>query len=528
MKRVLLSLFALTATMYACQNPVENVDVGLKETLPTNVELRFKSLTGVAPKSVTVRVTGPDADKVVTILNTKNFRVDEDGVLKLATVESVAPDSEHPLRFTVVATADGFMEVVRPITLSDNNQRMVPITMPGNKANGGIVEMTAQSDARGSFKTTLTLQTSEAGNAAIQATVTIPAGALLKDALYKPVDGGLTVRMQPVVVNSAADLPSSGLLASAATTPGEVDGAQQLTNIAGAVTLEIHNSDYKTVKTFSVPVRMVFAVNQQTVNPATGEQIKPGNAIPMFSYDAATDQWQQEAEGLIQKNARTGQLECVAQLPHLSTWVAAFRKQVCKEGVTFEVKSNFKDYDAPFYCQVLYVNRDGLVKAVAASFYRTLIDDSEISVTNLDQDGSVILRVYENPANLTKFITSPVVKACKGETKIDVRSLKIPATAQAMTFTIQFPCQNVNEKILPERVVAQFRPAGTSGWQDLVTLDRKDIKKDLLRGTTYKATRGQRYDLRVKVLGFNFEQPNQLIDKNDWLVKIRGKEFCKK
>lgn len=528
MKRVLLSLFALTATMYACQNPVENVDVGLKETLPTNVELRFKSLTGVAPGSITVRVTGPDADKVVTILNTRNFRVDGDGVLKLATVESVAPDSEHPLRFTVVATADDFLEVVQPITLSDNNQRMLPITMPGSKANGGIVETTAQSDARGSFKTTLTLQTSEAGNAATRATVTIPAGALLKDASYKPVDGGLTVRMKPVAVNSAMDLPNNGLLARTATAPGEVDGAQQLTNIAGAVTLEIHNSDYKSVKTFSVPVRMTFAVNQQTVNPATGERIKHGDAISMFSYDAATGRWQQEAEGLIQKNARTAQLECIAQLPHLSTWVAAFKKSVCSKGVVFDVKSNFDDYDMPFYCQVLYVNKNGLIKAVAASFYETLIDKSEIRVTNLDQDGSVILRVYEDPANLSKFITSPVARSCEDKVKLDVRALKIPATAQAMAFTIQFPCQNVNDKILPERVVAQFRPAGTSGWQDLVTLDRKDIKKDLLRGTTYKATKGKRYDLRVKVLGFNFEQPNQLIDKNDWVVKIKGKEFCKK
>ncbi|MDB5241364.1 MAG: hypothetical protein JWP57_1989, partial [Spirosoma sp.] len=183
----------------------------------------------------------------------------------------------------------------------------------------------------------------------------------------------------------------------------------------------------------------------------------------------------------------------------------------------------------PFYCQVVYVDKNGRDGSVASSFYRELIDGSEIEVTNLNQDESVRLKVYENPADLSKFVASPTVKSCsKGQTNLDVRSLKIPSSATPMTFTIKFPCKNVDEKALPESVVAQFRESGTATWQNLVTLNRKDIKKDLLQGATYKVAYGKRYDLRVKVLGFNFEQSNLLLDKNDWLVPIRGKEFCKK
>ena len=107
MKRVLLTLFASAAVIYACKNPVQDLDLGLKTALTTNVEIHFKFQPGDSPKSVAVRLTGPDADKVVSILNTKNFRVDGDGVLRLSTLASVAPQAGHPLHFTVVATAAG-------------------------------------------------------------------------------------------------------------------------------------------------------------------------------------------------------------------------------------------------------------------------------------------------------------------------------------------------------------------------------------------------------------------------------------
>ena len=527
MKRVLLTMFALGGAMYACQSPVENVEVGLKPSLATNIELRFKPQGGLSPQSVNVRIVGPDADKVVTVLNTKNFKVDDDGVLKLATLESVSPDSEHPLRFTVVAKADNYMEVVQPVTLLDNNQRTAPVTMFSNHTTSSIVQATGQSDAVGSLKKAVTMQTG-AGTASAQATVTIPQGTLLKDAMDRPVDGDLVVRMHPLTVTSAMDLPNNGMLTNLNTATDGVVGTEQLSNIAGAVTLDIHNNDYQTVKTFSAPIRLAFAVNPQTVNPETNERIKHGDAIPMFSYDAATDRWQQETDGLIQTNSRTGLLECVAQLSHLSTWTAAHKKPTCKEGPSFKVLSNFKDYDMPFLCQVVYVDKNGKDLSVANSFYRELNNGSEIELSNLNRNQFVRLKVFENPADMSKFIASPTVKSCgNGKVTIDVRALKGPANPSATTFTVQFPC-TVDGKKLPEEVTAQYRETGTSAWKNLITLERKDVKGDRLQGSTRKVTQGKRYDLRIKVLSFSFEQPNQLIDKKDWVIPYRGKNFCKK
>lgn len=527
MKKALFSLIVFVGLLYACKNPVENVDVGLKTALPTSVELRFKPQSGALPTFLNIEISGPDADRVVSTLNTKNFAIDEDGLLNLALLAGSAPSDKQPLRFTVVATTDKFLKVVHPVELTDESLRTVPITLLSNQGGAPVVQATGQSNAAGTMTNTVTIQTPSASNV-MQAAVTIPQGTQLKDVTGEPVDGRVTLTMLPVGANATADLPNGGILNNATTATGDAIDAQRLSSLAGAVTLEIYNEDNQTVKTFSKPISITFKVDPKTINPTTGEAIKVGDLIPLFSYNAATDRWQQEQTAKIEKNAAGG-LQCVAAAPHLSTWAAGYTNKICSTGLTFKVKSNFSDYDVPFYCQAVYVDKNGRDLSVASSFYASLVDNTDIVVNNLNQNQSVRLKVYENPNDLTKFVASQTVESCgKDKANLDVRSFKIPAKATSVNFTIQFPCKNVDEKKLPEQVTAQFRPTGTSTWQDLITMGRKDIKGNLLQGKTYKVTPNKRYDLRVKVLGYNLEQPNFLVDQNTWLIKIKTDEFCKK
>ena len=425
-KVLVLSFLGLIGWLTSCQNPIEGLEIFFKKPYPTALEAQYYTAAGTVPDNLQVQVTGPDANRVITTVNTKKFKVTSDGSLYLS-IDSLGarPSQGKPLRFTVVVKAEGFVESVIPLEYSSDTPRFVGVVMQPLSGTSPIKQSTASADARGSVTNEWTF---EAPNGTAQNAVmktVVPQNTELKDAAEKPVLGKIQATFQGIDISKplAAFLPyplENQTIPKPLLPNGTVGIDQRLTQIAGAFLLQMHNEHYQVVKSFSRPIEVKIPLLAQLYNPNERRMVVEGDAIPLFSYDIANNQWKVEEAGKVQK-AANGSLEYVARLAHLSVWVAGFTKQKCETGLSFRVKSILPSSSSTYQCEVI----DEASGARLQVFKSTINNGEIIKVTGLESDQFVRLRITDNWSTTTAL--SALVNGCTADVQdIDVTTFKKP------------------------------------------------------------------------------------------------------
>ncbi len=447
MKRVLFLLGLWLGLVSACKNPIDGLELRFKKPYPVALDVQFYTNSGgELPESSQVLLAGPDANRLITTVNSKKFRLSSDGTLFLA-IDSLGPrpTPENPLRFTVVVKSPGFVDAVLPIAMKDDHQRSVALVLQPTGAASPIRITQNAVSRQGSVDRDWTMETpTPVGNGQSSAKVTIPKGTKLKDVAGNDVGGTITARLQAVDISQ----PNATFLINPITnqtipTPLSIGGNglgsnQQLTQLAGAFLLQLHNEQYQLVKTFSQPIRVSFSVDAQWYHPQERRQIQEGDFIPLYSYDAATEQWQQEKSGKIEKSTGGG-LEYVAELSHLSLWVAGFSKQKCATGPAFKIKSSLPATSLQYQCEVISEGANIRLQV----FKSTANHGDVIRINGLESDQFVRLRITDVLG--TTAITSQMVNGCSGEIQeIDVSSFKkqIQKCTTGPAFKIKSPLPN--------------------------------------------------------------------------------------
>ena len=65
----------------ACKNPIEGLELFFKKPYPVALEVQYYTAAGEVPSNMQIQLTGPDANRLVTTVNTKKFKVTSDGTL---------------------------------------------------------------------------------------------------------------------------------------------------------------------------------------------------------------------------------------------------------------------------------------------------------------------------------------------------------------------------------------------------------------------------------------------------------------
>ncbi|GAB3929433.1 hypothetical protein [Larkinella terrae] len=524
----LVTIFLLLTQ--SCQNPLENVVIGFKDPIENGiVEMRFRSLKGAIPKTVDLTIAGADADKIVTTLNTDNFKVNEDGVLILA----ASPESDYshtdPLKFLVVAQATDYLDIIQPVELADTGRHTLSpawIKLTDPPFHLSATQLTGVNPSAGITATTPAINQKKDNVTAI-----IAPGSELKNAGGTVLAGPFTAALVHIENrgNNAADyLPTGSILSPVTGSDGTNLGSQQLSQIAGAFSLELYDDQFRMAQQISKPVSCVMTLNPALLNPALGRAIQAGDAIPFYRYNRVTKRWQQEKPGLVSRNGSTGQLECKTTLSHPELWVAGWTQAVCEEGPVFTVSSKLNQVDIRYLCKVV----DADTKQELSSFYAFLNNGDRITLTHLRQNRKVQLRVYNyNDAYSTGDPGQPLVETVPLATcnqtpeTLDLQKLPIPP---AITVSFEFACPpptKLNESLLPSKIRLQYSPEGQRDWRDLVTLDRKNT-----RSMSYKLQIKKPYDIRVSTDGgttWPLNQPHFVPDNNRLAFEIASPEFCK-
>jgi hypothetical protein len=536
MKRLLSIVSVLVVGLLdACQNPVENFELKFKEPLAVAVQVKYAIPAGLTVDKLTVKIAGPDAEKVVTTLNTKKFKLTSDGKLFLCLAPSTTPSTSAPIRFNIVTLSEGSFISIQEIKLENATQRNLTIGLVSNKTTEPAHESFKGSE-NGTVQSAATVQTKSEPNVS-PATITVPQGTQVKDAVGQPVGGQLTISADPLDNSSTAkadaDLPGNGII-NATTLSGGYNGSQQVLAVAGGVRITVYNEEYQLAKTFSQPIRIAFSLNAQMMNPNAGRLIQVGDQIPWFSFDEITNHWTQEEPGKVQRNA-AGNLEYVAEIKHLSLWVAAFTEEVCDQGPTFKFSSSYPDRSPAYRCEVIDQAGNIVVRAGGAFTFATAINNgSSIHLTNLKKDLKVRLRLYDN-AN--KAYVSSEIEACSNtEVVFDLKAVPYtplpPAAAdnrKEVTISLNFKCGNkgVDPEKLPFKVLyAQYRASGSQDeWKDLPMLRWPSLS------TTIFVELNKNYDLRAGSLPdrLDIDILNYKVTSTSWPINLtadESKPFC--
>jgi hypothetical protein len=108
---------------------------------------------------------------------------------------------------------------------------------------------------------------------------------------------------------------------------------------------------------------------------------------------------------------------------------------------------------------------------------------------------------------------------------INLKALPVPPV---MNLEFAFSCPGgtqLDESLLPSLLRTQYSEAGKEQWRDLITATRTERRVE-----SYKIQIGRTYDFRASTDGgatWPLRQNNYLVDKPEWVLKIRSESYCK-
>ncbi|MBA4850539.1 hypothetical protein [Emticicia sp. BO119] len=527
----ILVLFVLST----CKNPLDGFQLLFKEPIEkAKLEIRFSSTTGKLPDNVRLIIAGKDADKIVTNLNTRNFKITKEGLIFLAVNPDIIPSAQAPVTFTVVAEAEGFTKLIKEFTFTGTgNQYYSPRFFSINTPPAGVSvnQFTLSTTTQGSLTKPSTLKT-ESASKQENAWVMIQEGTVFLNSLKQPIAGEMDFVMHHFDNRSGgAYLPEGGL----ARNPFDLNNASlpdafNFSTLASFAFLEISSKQQEVARAFTKPMTINLELNPNTVNPETKSLIKAGDTIPLISYSPYTGIWKIEGSSTIIKNANTGKLECQAQIAYPAYWINGWPRWLCKQGPAFTIKSNFKDVDLLYYCVLVNTKTGNTI----ASYYINLNNNAVFRLGNLPKEmEETRLKLYNYNhiygGDRTKSIDESVnFNICESKNfSLDVTSLLVPPGIE-LEFDITCPKgKKLDEASIPSQMKTQFSEPGKNQWINMPTITR-----NATTAKTYLLRIGQKYDLRASTDGgvnWPYKQNNYLIDKKKWAFEILGDElgYCK-
>lgn len=526
-KMLYIGILCISLFVSSCKNPLDGFVLGFKEPLDkATIRLQFSLPNdGKLPSDLNFQIVGKDADKIVTNLNTKNFKISKEGVIILAVSPEFVPSSSNPIKITLVAESKDYTKIIKEVTFTATNNYsfyfgFTKRNVAGNaNANQLVLDVTKSKKLEvQSFNSTEKVQLS------------IPDNEVFLNASNEPVKGVIDVTLNHFnSKNSKGYLPAGGV----ATNPIDKDNKPlaepfDFNQTAGIVSIEMSTQSHEIIKKFSVPIKVNLDVSSTVLNPITNKNIAEKDKITLFSYDTDTGVWKEEGELTVEKSSQTGGLGVAFEVSHLTYWIIGWKRNICRVGPSYTIKSDFKDLDIVYYSQLIDASNNQLIR----DYYISVNNGAVASINFIPKVAeNVKFRVYDYNnyygGNSKDFIVeSPVLPICgTNNVVLDVSKLPIPKFVELDIKVVCPQGKVLDEAGLPAQMKVQYSEPDKNAWRDIGVLTRY-VRK--IR--TYKMLLGKKYDMRGSTDGgvtWPYVQKNYLVDKQLWSFELPGKEYCK-
>lgn len=288
--------------------------------------------------NVTTQITGPDSDKVIDLLNRPTSSFDaKNGFLSFAVQDDFPVSRDNPLRFNIVASADGYISTSVPVVLTNVSGNPIDVQMVSRSnapsgVDGGSASNVGSTTADTGTSDNISINSQAIGRD-IPVSVTVPQGTIMRDADGNALSGNVDAEIYHFSSREESALQSfpGGFSASIQNFDdffGQLSPEEQnligqteengvFFTTGGFLSLEMRVGGTQ-VSTFSQPIDIEMEL-EDDVTDASGSPVSPGDTAPIWSYNEATGQWNFERNTTIGVN-KNNRKAVSFQADHLSWW----------------------------------------------------------------------------------------------------------------------------------------------------------------------------------------------------------------
>jgi len=309
-----------------CKKPTEGLKVAINTAslFESPIVLQFENASANINTQLgdfAVTISGKDAGLVQMGSGGSNFKA-SGGFLSLALKPGVKPSVENPVVFNVYAEIPGYAPLTQTVTVTSGSLSIYQIlAVEYAKPIEGTAVVQTQTALSAGTSSSVTIATATSPTLTEVAKIVIPEGTGMLDAKNNVING---TSLKSSVVHYGSGTPSVSLIFPGGLAPTNVLD-ENGTAIPGGVNfvtaglLSINMSvGGVSVKKFSKPLAIEQGIPANLVNFETGNPVKAGETIPLWSLDEQTGQWKAEGNGVI--TAVGGNLVVKYTISHLSSW----------------------------------------------------------------------------------------------------------------------------------------------------------------------------------------------------------------
>jgi hypothetical protein len=454
LKYFLLFLFFISLVFIpiSCdiKNPVEGLTVRVKNiprTTMVRVEFIEQNTGLLVTTPFTIRFDGRNKNDVISDVNEPITQlIVKNGVAYFAIKDNIQPTPNSPVEIVVIVNSPQHLTTSQKLIISEKGTNGFVINMlklSGTLPNG----ITTREQSFGNISTssgiTSIVQANSGGT--LSARLIVNPGTILRDANGNVLTGNVSTQITYFDATRSSAIPSfpGGFLVNTNTSG---NGGFVTAGFA-SINMFVGNTP---VETFSQPVTIQIDVNNNVRNPITGTNVRPGDQIPMWSYNENNGTWRFEGNYTVQSRISSGGSEELFveknDVTHLSWYNLDWFFNSCAISSTINLVGGCWNF---LYWLVEYQNGQGYI----GSGYVTSSDPS-LTFIYAPQNIPVRVLVFTSYLNLWNYCYTGnlslavgslnINNLCQGPTQIFNLQVSTNVSGQNINVTVRGVCPNGN------------------------------------------------------------------------------------
>ncbi|WP_018626098.1 hypothetical protein [Niabella aurantiaca] len=507
---ILLMFLAAVGMIVACTNPFKDLEISVNSNVFKNVvNLEVSSSAGTSLDNATISISGPDAGKIYNAEGKKVFKV-TGGFLFLAVDPNVVISEQAPLNVNVAISAANHLGVQIPVKITGSEKiamrKVVLLNTTASSTEMAIKNTSVALASDGTPAADVTVNIPPSSGSSESATIMIPAGTQFRDANNNVVSGtDLKVSMivpQTGSENLAAVFPGgTGLTQPAIQTASGTSAGTLLPGGMSEVSFTLNGTS---ITNFSKPIDLDIILDPDFINPGTGQKVKAGDKLGIFSFSSNDPVWKQEQEATVQSSG--GKLTVNFSSSHATWFLAGSFIEGCDNDLKIKLTADWLGNGITHPVTVkVYSAVDDHADKLLVQKNITASDGSELSFDNLPK-APVIIKTFDVDENQLSATT--VADPCNGGLQTISMAASPVAGNPKTTMQLYVRCPNQAQRVnvLPTFYL-YYKVHGQTGYKLLGIVTNGYISTTLLDP-------GKKYDFRA-VWGATVKDVNNVTVKAD-------------
>jgi hypothetical protein len=435
------------------KNPVEGITVRVKN-IPRTTSVRVEFIDQLSRNLVTnqfvIKFFGRNKNDVISDVNVPLSEMTvKDGIAYFSIKDNIIPSTQNPVEIVIVTQNSQYHSTSSRLIITKPGSSTFSVNMLKIQAsypsNTGISknEQSFGNVALPSGTTTNIIATS---GGALAATLTVPAGTILRDANGNILSGNVTTQITYFDAVRPTAIPSfPGGFSVTTNTTGTVSF---VTGGFAAINMSVNGVP---VESFSNNATVRIQVNPNTRNPITGTTVRPGDIIPMWSYNESTGSWKFEGNYSVNSAVGSGGQTLYVEktdVTHLSWWNIDWYFNPCPVATPIRFVAN--GCWSTLYWYLEYSIGQGNLGWGTVHF-----SDPIIHLMNAPENFPVRLLVFDDMFDMIEYWntgntslpvgSTTIVNLCSGPSNLFSVAVNIPSSiGQTVNITIRGVCPNGN------------------------------------------------------------------------------------